>query len=336
MHSVLLIVSILFTLSILAYLRSARVVRSGGIYTSGISILIPLYNDELYVEDCLLSILAQSFKTFEVIVVDDCSTDRSGLIAELFSKRDNRIKVFHHSRNRGSLLARKTAVEHATNDYCVFVDADDFLPSSSSLEEMMRLTDTKADIIQFSITTFGNVSRTEKNNMLRWFKPFRHSIKGAYNIIDRCFARSSYCWNLCGKVYRTEICKIGFSNVRETYSIMAEDAYCFFLIAVHANTYRGIRTNPLYAYRYGSGISNGREMTLQRFFLHTSGECMMHNLIQDFLKSIGEEVKYRKILKQLRRRILDDAQNRLQQLGQRDRFERVPLVKECFKRDETY
>ena len=94
------------------------------------SILIPVYNVEKYLDDCLQSVLAQSFTDYEVIAVDDGSTDCSGAILdkhrETFARRDIPYTVIHKE-NEGLGGARNSAMEHATGDYLLFLDSDDML-----------------------------------------------------------------------------------------------------------------------------------------------------------------------------------------------------------------
>lgn len=92
-----------------------------------ISIVVPVYKSEKYIAECLESILLQSFRDFECIVVDDGSPDRSGEICETYRQKDERVRVFHQS-NQGVSAARKLGVEKALGAYILFVDSDDTLP----------------------------------------------------------------------------------------------------------------------------------------------------------------------------------------------------------------
>ena len=91
-----------------------------------ISIIIPVYNAEDYIEPCLESIMSQDFLDYEVIVVDDGSTDRSGEICDRFAERDPRFKVLHKV-NGGVSSARNEGIEAAQGEYLMFVDSDDAL-----------------------------------------------------------------------------------------------------------------------------------------------------------------------------------------------------------------
>ena len=90
------------------------------------SILVPVYNVEAYLEECIESVIGQTYLDYELILVDDGSTDSSGAICDLYAKQKKQIRVYHQS-NRGQLRARCFAIEHANGDYYVMLDSDDKL-----------------------------------------------------------------------------------------------------------------------------------------------------------------------------------------------------------------
>ena len=91
-----------------------------------ISVIIPVYNSELYLKECLDSVINQTYKKIEIICVDDGSTDHSLDILNFYQKKDSRIKVFTQE-NSGPSAARNKALDMAKGDYISFVDSDDFL-----------------------------------------------------------------------------------------------------------------------------------------------------------------------------------------------------------------
>lgn len=95
--------------------------------TDLISFVIPVYNVEKYLKECMKSLINQTYSNYEIVVVDDCSTDASLSIAETFSKLDKRIRIVRHDRNRGLAAARNTGIESARGKYIAFVDSDDFV-----------------------------------------------------------------------------------------------------------------------------------------------------------------------------------------------------------------
>ena len=91
-----------------------------------LTIIVPVYNVERYIEGCINSILAQTFINFELILIDDGSTDMSGKICDIYADKDRRIKVIHQ-RNAGVSEARNTGIELIRGKYVSFIDADDYL-----------------------------------------------------------------------------------------------------------------------------------------------------------------------------------------------------------------
>lgn len=93
-----------------------------------ISIIVPVYNVEKYLRKCIDSILNQTFKDFELILIDDGSTDESGKICDEYNLKDNRIKVIHKE-NGGLSSARNAGLDIAQGEYIGFVDSDDWIES---------------------------------------------------------------------------------------------------------------------------------------------------------------------------------------------------------------
>lgn len=114
-----------------------------------ISIIIPVYNCEKYLHTSVDSILQQTYKEWELILVDDGSKDNSGLICDLYAEKDNRIKKIHIS-NSGPSNARNIGLRNITGDYCIFVDSDDFL-EITALEVLSKVVSKQ----HFHIVFYG-------------------------------------------------------------------------------------------------------------------------------------------------------------------------------------
>ena len=91
-----------------------------------VSIIVPVYKVEDVLARCVDSLCRQSLQEIEIILVDDASPDRCGEICEEYANRDSRFRVIHHSENRGAAAARNTGIAHASSDYLMFVDSDDW------------------------------------------------------------------------------------------------------------------------------------------------------------------------------------------------------------------
>lgn len=110
-----------------------------------ISIIVPVYNVEDYLETCLKSIIAQSYENIEIILVDDGSKDNSGQICDAYAKKDLRIKVIH-KKNGGLSDARNEGLKYATGNFIIFVDSDDVISDDLVKYLYGLIIDTGADI----------------------------------------------------------------------------------------------------------------------------------------------------------------------------------------------
>lgn len=112
-----------------------------------ISIIIPVYNVEAYLDNCISSILAQTYTNWELLLLDDGSTDNSKVICDNYADRDNRIKVFHKP-NTGVSNTRNLGIANAKGDYVTFVDSDDFIESSTLQMYIDAIRKHKVDIVK--------------------------------------------------------------------------------------------------------------------------------------------------------------------------------------------
>lgn len=107
-----------------------------------ISVIVPVYNSEKYLDRCIESILRQTYELFEVIIVDDGSSDNSWKMLEDYARRDKRIKIIHQE-NAGPGIARNRGIEEATGEYVVFVDSDDFIDK----DYFLKLSSKTEDVV---------------------------------------------------------------------------------------------------------------------------------------------------------------------------------------------
>ena len=115
-----------------------------------LSIIVPVYNVCDYLKDCIDSILAQSFTDFELILVDDGSTDGSGEICDEYVKRDSRIRVIHKG-NGGVVSARKAGVAAAKGLYVGYVDGDDWIESDMYEKMVHYMREYDCDLVMCDI-----------------------------------------------------------------------------------------------------------------------------------------------------------------------------------------
>ena len=116
-----------------------------------VSIVVPIYNVEQYLAECVDSLIIQTYGKIEIILVDDGSTDNSGKIADEYGMKDLRIKVIH-KKNGGLSDARNAGIVVARGEYIMFVDSDDYVDSRFVETALSAAQDHSADIVSFKFT----------------------------------------------------------------------------------------------------------------------------------------------------------------------------------------
>lgn len=129
-----------------------------------VSVVLPIYNVEKYLNRCVKSVVNQSYKNLEIILVDDGSPDNCPALCEEWAKKDNRIKVVH-KKNAGLGYARNTGIENATGEYICFVDSDDYIALDTIEKAYKSGIESKADIVYYGyniVDSDGKVTQVFK------------------------------------------------------------------------------------------------------------------------------------------------------------------------------
>lgn len=131
-----------------------------------VSILVPVYGVEKYIERCALSLFEQTYKNIEYIFVDDCSPDNSvsvlKKVVDLFPSRKKQVFIIKHEHNQGLAAARNTALEYAHGKYVMHVDSDDFIDKTTVEKAMQKMYEESADIVIFGMNhVYKNKSISE-------------------------------------------------------------------------------------------------------------------------------------------------------------------------------
>lgn len=129
-----------------------------------ISVIVPVYNVEAYLEQAVNSITSQDYEQLEILLIDDGSTDRSGRICDALAERDSRIRVIHQ-KNAGAAAAKNTGLRAATGMYLSFVDSDDYLEPEVYGYMVSCLETEQADAAQFA---FQDVYQNRKEPQILW------------------------------------------------------------------------------------------------------------------------------------------------------------------------
>lgn len=185
-------------------------------YEEGLlSVIIPVYNTELYVRKCLESVINQTYPHLDIIVVDDGSTDGGGKICDEYQKADKRIRVFH-KKNEGASSARNLGLHYAKGEFIGFVDSDDFI-DLDMYESMLYEMEDDVDIVvcgrrisfpkgvhQKSRFAYGNPKRIKMSNITAMESLLKHT---------------NVSFSVCDKVFRRQL----FKGVKFPYKRLSED-----------------------------------------------------------------------------------------------------------------
>lgn len=125
-----------------------------------LSVIVPVYNVEKYLRDCLESILKQSFKDFELIIVNDCSTDNSESIINEYEEKDPRVFCIKHTENKGLGAARNTGMRHANGKYVSFIDSDDFISKDLYKYAINAFNDEKVKLVFLPVLVYYENGKT--------------------------------------------------------------------------------------------------------------------------------------------------------------------------------
>ena len=233
-----------------------------------ISVIIPVYNVEKYLEKCLDSVINQTFKDIEIICVNDGSKDKSEEILKRYSTLDSRIRIINQQ-NQGLSAARNTGIEHAEGEYISFIDSDDYI--DDTLYETL-INHLPVDMICFNAQAFGNVhidNKLNKNLICRQ--------NGLQKVTDKLiFKTNVYAWN---KLFKTEIIKK--YDIKFPAGLYFEDFVFLWDYMTHIkNAYYLCDNKKYYFYRQRSSsiMNNCSDKSIHHLYA-------WHNLYQRFVNN---------------------------------------------------
>lgn len=258
-----------------------------------ISIIVPVYNVENYLCQCIDSILAQSFTDFELLLIDDGSTDNSGDICDNYALKDSRIQVFHKI-NGGVSSARNLGLDNANGEWVVFVDPDDWLSENYCETLVKYCLDT--DITFFSEVwhfsdgckiIYSSGKGFAKDSMEQKEKLILHLLQNQtkHNYFG-------YTWN---KIFRLKI--IDANKIRFVEGLSTSEDEVFTLhFSLHANSMKVIYA-PIYHYRVTqTGLTAKRSSVNEFILLDGSLRYLVKGLNNKLLITYYEEKLARKLV----------------------------------------
>lgn len=220
-----------------------------------LSVIIPVYGVEKYIAECLDSVINQTYKNIEVIVINDGTKDNSAVIAKQYAEKDSRIKVYDFE-NGGLSLARNRGLELVKGKYTAFLDSDDKINPNMYMDMIEYLEHNDLDFIKCGFVEFD-----ENNKNIVNFKCNKYS-QFSNNLFDKYF--ESVLWIVVWNgVYKTELVK----KVLFPINLIHEDNYSAGMYLKFSKKV-GVVSNSYYYYRSNlQGISKGKNTKpLDRFF----------------------------------------------------------------------
>lgn len=214
-----------------------------------LSIIVPVYNTAQYLSRCVESIRAQSFREFEVILVDDCSPDDAGKLCDEYARKDSRICVIHKAQREGVAAARNTGIEHAKGEFVGFVDSDDYISPDmyKTLFQMQEQYD--ADITVCGIKEFrteGELQDGPTDCQIRIYNQVEYA-----EIFFKVNGNRTVCY-MPNKLFRRSVAQ----QMKFPVGLTSEDVLGFFQ-ALCASKRIVESTIPLYWYFYNTnGITH--------------------------------------------------------------------------------
>ncbi|WP_049945559.1 glycosyltransferase family 2 protein [Candidatus Stoquefichus massiliensis] len=203
-----------------------------------VTIIVPVYNAEKFLDRCILSIIKQTYRNIEILLIDDGSTDMSSLICDKWATKDTRIKVIH-KKNQGLGYARNTGIENASGEYLCFCDADDRVDINTIKCCLEAICETSADIVNFGINYIG-----PNNKITKITKPLQYKIFEK-NEIEKIFLPRlmnvdpidgkdyGYCMSMCASMFSINLIKRANWRLVSEREIISEDFYSLIYLYKH-------------------------------------------------------------------------------------------------------
>lgn len=205
------------------------------------SVIVPVYNVEKYLRECVDSVLSQTFEDFELILVDDGSKDSSSEICDGYAEKDGRVKVIHKE-NGGQSTARNMGVKAACGEYAVFIDSDDMFCDTHFLEDVKNRLSTDGDIVVFRYCKYYDDSRTDDCGINLGGLDGKNRAELLYELVKRDAFFCS-CWSKC-----TRMSILKDNGIEFDTSLSCEDMDWYYNVVSKARTFEVI-DKPYVYYR---------------------------------------------------------------------------------------
>ena len=259
------------------------------------SIIVPAFNKEEYIANCIKSVQDQSFEDWEIIIVDDASSDNTASIVYGFSNEDDRIHLERNEKNIGSHLSRKKGVQKAEGEYILFLDADDHYAKDKLVVLFETIDGSYPDIFHFGMRVIPQkgISTSTAQAFERHANSHVEKLTQS-EILMSAFAESEgyrQDWRITQRAFRSDLVKTAFELSCDDRLDVAEDGYEYFICASIAETEMTQNDIVLYEYNLGFGSTNSNQMRVSDFIKSAYEHKKSYFATEQYVKSNPSLIK---------------------------------------------
>lgn len=254
-----------------------------------VSIIMPVYNTEKYLERCLDSLFIQTYKNIEIIVVNDCSPGNAEEIVQKYMEHDKRIKYVTYEKNRGLFCARLKGAELATGDYIAFIDSDDYVTVDFYNCLIKNAVKNNSDIV-IGKTIFEKSKEERYINNLHDCCFLFDELNGEA-VRHKYFDQKGLCFSwhtVWNKIYKKELwdkCFKYYSKITE-HLIMTEDIAFSTLLFYHANKVTTTQNEGYFYCQNGDASTNVDNITIDKYEKNIKDVKLVFDFVNDFFEDI--------------------------------------------------
>lgn len=240
-----------------------------------VTIVVPVYNISNYIENCVDSILRQTYRNFELILVNDGSTDGSSIICKRYCKKDGRVKLINKD-NGGLSSARNSGIDHAHGKFIIFIDGDDWIDEDYVQKLVDAITKTRSSIAVFHMKKeLKNEAYATRDMKCEWTK------FTGYQALKELFTNNNIGYSACNKIYDIDL----FDSIRYPVGKLMEDKATTYKLIDKAK--KGVVVSSSEKYHYYMRPSSIIKSTFSK---KNFDSFKIHDDILSFIKSRHNEL----------------------------------------------
>lgn len=254
-----------------------------------ISMVIPVWNEQSHLRECLDSVVHQTLEDIEILCIDDASTDDSPAILGDYARQDSRIRLIRHAEHQGVSQGRKAGALSARGEYLLFLDAGDRLERNAGAVLYDQIREARVEMLHFNsaLLDADQVPEPRQAAIRKFTRPFPGRIVGPGEVLRAGFRDARFGCALRNKLYAAELCRKAFPFIPDGPFPAGSDLLAFFILARFARSYLGVPDICVHHVRAADGTGSRTGRTLEQF----AADCTrvrVSRAIRRFLEERGE------------------------------------------------